>query len=123
MTKVLSSKAGATRPRTKATRRKIAELTDRMRLTVHKSSQHIYAQIFTPCGGQVLACASSVEKDIRAKDFGTGKMKLAETIGNLVAERAKAKGIVKIAFDRSGYKFHGVVKALAEGARASRLEF
>lgn len=101
----------------------IAEQADRMRLTVHKSSQHIYAQIFTPDGGQVLACASSVEKDIKAKDFGPGKIKLSEAIGALVAERAKAKGIVKVAFDRSGYKYHGCVKALADGARAAGLEF
>ncbi|HSX20064.1 MAG TPA: 50S ribosomal protein L18 [Gammaproteobacteria bacterium] len=109
--------------RAKLTRRKIAEQSDRMRLTVHKSSQHIYAQIFTPDGGQVLACASSVEKDIKAKDFGAGRLKLSEAIGNLVAERAKAKGIVKVAFDRSGYKYHGCVKALADGARAAGLEF
>ncbi len=123
MSKVLSRQKGATRPRTKAVRRKIAEQTSRMRLTVHKSSQHIYAQIFTPDGAEVIACASSVEKDIRAKDFGPGKLKLSEAIGTLVAERAKAKGIVQVAFDRSGYKYHGCVKALAEGARAGGLEF
>lgn len=123
MIKVLSRQAGATKPRTKVTRRKIAEQTDRMRLTVHKSSQHIYAQIFTPDGSQVLACASSLEKDLRDKDFGQGKLKLSEAIGQLVATRAKAKGIVKVAFDRSGYKYHGCVKALADGARAAGLEF
>lgn len=94
-----------------------------MRLTVHKSSQHIYAQVFTPDGAQVLASASSVEKDIKAKDFGPGKIKLSEAIGQLVAERAKAKGITQVAFDRSGYKYHGCIKALADGARASGLEF
>ena len=109
--------------RSKLTRRKIAEQTQRMRLTVHKSSQHIYAQVFTPDGSQVIACASSVEKDIKAKDFGTGKIKLSEAIGNLVAERAKAKGIVQVAFNRSGYKYHGCIKALADAARASGLEF
>ncbi len=109
--------------RCKLTRRKIAEQTERMRLTVHKSGQHMYAQVFTPDGGQVIACASSVEKDIKAKDFGPGKIKLSEEIGRVVAERAKAKGISKVAFDRSGYRFHGCVKALAEGARANGLEF
>ncbi len=123
MSKVLSRKSGAIRPRTKVTRRKIAEQTERMRLTVHKSSQHIYAQIFTPDGAQVLACASSVEKEIKDQDFGSGKLKLSEAIGKLVATRAKAKGIVKVAFDRSGYKYHGCVKALAEGARDGGLEF
>lgn len=107
----------------KKTRSKIAEQTERMRLTVRKSSQHIYAQIFTPKGEKVIACASSVEKDIRDKDFGPGKLKLAEAIGTLVAERAKALGVVKVAFDRSGYKYHGCVKALADGARAGGLDF
>lgn len=123
MSKVLSRLAGATKPRCKFIRRKIAEQTDRMRLTVHKSSQHIYAQIFTPDGAQVLACASSVEKDIKAQDFGAGKLKLSEEIGKLVAARAKAKGIVKVAFDRSGYKYHGCIQAVANGARAGGLEF
>lgn len=109
--------------RCKLTRRKIAEQVDRMRLTVHKSSKNIYAQVFTPDGGQVIACASSVEKDLKTKDFGSGMIKLSEEIGRLVAERAKAKGIVRVAFDRSGYKYHGCVKALAEGARANGLEF
>lgn len=103
-------------------RRTIAEQTERMRLTVHRSNQHIYAQIFTPDGGQVLACASSVEKEIKAKDFGPGKIKLAEEIGKLVAERAKAKGIARVAFDRSGFKYHGCIEALANGARTV-LEF
>ena len=111
------------RRRTK-TRHKIAEQgNDRLRLTVHKSSQHIYAQVFTADGSQVVASASSVEKDLKNKDFGQGKIKLAEEIGKLVAERAKAKGVVKVAFDRSGYRFHGCVKALAEGARENGLEF
>lgn len=123
MNKILSRQPGAMKGRKKLTRRKIAEQTDRMRLTVHKSSQHIYAQVFTPDGAQVLACASSVEKDVKAKDYGSGMIKLSEAIGALVAERAKAKGIVKVAFDRSGYKYHGCIKALADGARAAGLEF
>lgn len=104
-------------------RRKIAEKGDRVRLTVHRSSQHIYAQVFSADGGQVIACASSVEKEIRAQDFGPGKIKLSEAIGKLVAERAKSKGVVRVAFDRSGYRYHGCIKALADGARASGLEF
>lgn len=109
--------------RCRLTRRKIAEQDNRLRLTVNKTSQHIYAQIFTPDGAQVLASASSVEKEIRSKDFGPGRLKLSEVIGGLVAERAKAKGITQVAFDRSGYKYHGCVKALAEGARAAGLDF
>lgn len=123
MNKVLSRQPKALKGRCKKIRRKIAEQSDRMRLTVHKSSQHIYAQIFTPDGSSVLACASSVEKDLKSKDFGSGKIKLSEAIGTLVAERAKAKGIVKVAFDRSGYKYHGCVKALADAAREAGLEF
>lgn len=109
--------------RCKLIRRKIAENGDRVRLTVHRSGKHIYAQVFTADGGQVLACASSVEKDMKAKDFGPGKIKLSGEIGRLVAERAKAKGVVKVAFDRSGFDYHGCIKALADGARENGLEF
>lgn len=104
-------------------RRKIAERADRMRLTVNKSSKHIYAQVFSADGSKVLVSASTVEKDIRSKDFGTGRIKRSEAIGRLVAERAKAKGISQVAFDRSGYKYHGRIKALADGAREAGLEF
>lgn len=109
--------------RCRATRGRISEQTERMRLTVHRSLQHIYAQIFTPDGSQVLACASSVEKEIKDQDFGPGNINLASAIGKLVAERAKAKNIVRVAFDRSGYKYHGCIKALADGARENGLEF
>ncbi len=107
----------------KKIRSKISNQNDRMRLTVNKTAQHIYAQVFTPDGAQVLACASSLDKEIKAQDFGAGRLKLSEAIGKLVGDRAKAKGIVRVVFDRSGYKYHGCVKALAEGARASGLEF
>jgi large subunit ribosomal protein L18 len=116
-------KVSAQKRRCKLTRRKIAEQVDRMRLTVHRSVKHIYAQVFTPDGGLVLACASSAEKELKNQDFGPGNIKLSEAIGKLVAERAKAKGIVQVAFDRSGYKYHGCIKALADSARANGLEF
>jgi len=90
-------------------------------LSVHRTAQHIYAQVFAPRGSEVLVCASSLEAELRSQKIGPGKMKMAETVGKLVAERAKAKGITKIAFDRSGYKYHGRVKALAEAARAHGL--
>lgn len=109
--------------RCRLTRGRIAEQTERMRLTVHRTGQHIYAQLFTPDGSQVIASASSVEKDMKTQDFGPGKIKLAEEIGRRVAQRAKEKGVVQVAFDRSGYKYHGCVKALADGARANGLEF
>lgn len=90
-------------------------------LAVHRTSQHIYAQVFSPRGAAVLAAASSLEAELLAQKIGPGKVKVAEAVGKLVAERAKAKGITAIAFNRSGYKYHGRVKALAEAARANGL--
>ncbi len=90
-------------------------------LSVHRTSQHIYAQIFAPRGTAVLAAASSLEAELRNKKIGPGKIKMAQAVGQLVAERAKIKGITAVAFDRSGYKYHGRVKALAEAARANGL--
>jgi large subunit ribosomal protein L18 len=94
-------------------------------LSVHRTPRHIYAQVLSAWGKEVIAAASSVEQTMiaQAKDLGAGKQKLAEAVGKLVAERAKAKGVSKVAFDRSGYKYHGRVKALADGARANGLEF
>jgi len=90
-------------------------------LGIHRTSQHIYAQVFSPRGKEVLVCASSLEAEFRNKKIGPGKIKVAEEVGKLVAERAKAKGISRIAFNRSGYKYHGRVKALAEAARVNGL--
>ena len=103
-------------------RRKILELGE-IRLTVNKTPRHIYAQVFTPDGAKVIACASSVEKQNRAQKFENGKIGVAAAIGKLVAERAKEKGISRVAFDRSGFKYHGRIKALAEAAREAGLEF
>ncbi len=109
--------------RCKLIRSKIAERADRERFTVHKTEQHIYAQIFSADGATVIASASSIEKDLRSQDHGKGKISLSTVVGKLVAERAKAKGVVRVAFDRSGFKYHGRIKALAEGAREAGLEF
>ena len=103
-------------------RRKIQEL-NAIRLTVYKTANHIYAQVFTADGSIVIAAASSLEKDIRTQDLGNGKIGVANKVGALVAERAKAKGISKVAFDRSGFKYHGRIKALADSARENGLEF
>ena len=109
--------------RIRRTRRKIAEL-NQIRLTVYKTPRHIYAQVFSPDGSEVLASASSIEKEIRMKDFEKGgKIIVAEAVGFLVAERAKAKGVSKVAFDRSGFKYHGRIQALADQARAAGLQF
>ncbi len=93
----------------------------RPRLSVHRSSKHIYAQVIDDKDGRTLAAASSLEKDLRAV---TGAdVKAAKAVGALIAERAKEAGISKVIFDRGGFLYHGRVKALAEAARESGLEF
>jgi len=108
--------------RARKTRAKLAEL-KMVRLAVHRSNCHIYAQVFSGCGGQVLAAASTAEAEIRKQLANGGTVEAAKWVGRLVAERAKAKGIESVAFDRSGFKYHGRVKALAEAAREGGLKF
>jgi large subunit ribosomal protein L18 len=108
--------------RARKTRAKIAEL-KMMRLAVHRSNCHIYAQVFSGCGTQVLAAASTVEADVRKQVPNGGDIEAAKLVGKLIAERAKAKGIEEVAFDRSGFQYHGRVKALAEAAREGGLKF
>lgn len=116
----MSVKKVARLRRAKRARAKISEL--RMnRLCVYRSPRHIYAQVISPAGNQVLASASTVEKD--AKGDKTGNVEAAGKVGKLIAERAKAAGIEKVAFDRSGYAYHGRVKALADAAREGGLDF
>lgn len=91
------------------------------RLSVHRTPRHIYAQVLAPAGDKVLASASTLDKDLRGGS--TGNIGAAAEVGKLVAERAKAAGIEKVAFDRAGYKYHGRVKALADAARENGLEF
>lgn len=91
------------------------------RLSVHRTPRHIYAQVFAPAGDTVLASASTL--DSRLRGSATGNADAAAAVGKLVAERALAAGIDKVAFDRSGYKYHGRVKALADAARAGGLKF
>lgn len=102
------------------TKRRIAEQ-GAVRLTVHRTPCHIYAQVID--NGKVLAAASSLDKELRTKDLGPGKIKMAEEVGCLVAERAQVAGVTKVAFDRSGFKYHGRIKALADGARGKGLQF
>ena len=92
-----------------------------IRLTVHRTPRHMYAQVIAPEGDRVLATASTLEKDLR--QAATGNVEAASRVGALIAERAKSAGITRVAFDRSGYKYHGRVKALAEAAREGGLEF
>ena len=103
-------------------RKKMNEL-QAQRLVVNRTPRHIYAQIISADGGNVLASASTVDKAVRSEVKNSGNVDAAEVVGTLVAERALEAGITKVAFDRSGYKFHGRVKALAEAARAKGLQF
>lgn len=101
-------------------RAKISELRVN-RLCVHRTPRHIYAQVIDPTGGKVLASASTVEKDLRSGS--TGNIEAATNVGKLIAERAKEAGVSEVAFDRSGFKYHGRVKALADAAREAGLAF
>ena len=91
------------------------------RLSVHRTPRHIYAQVFSPDGDRVLASASTLDSSLRSGT--TGNVDAASAVGKLVAERAVAAGVGKVAFDRSGYKYHGRVKALADAAREGGLDF
>ncbi len=94
-----------------------------VRLTIHRTPQHIYAQVISADGRATLAAASSVEKELRQMEPQQNKTAMAEKVGEKVAQRAIEAGVHKIAFDRSGFKYHGRVKALAEAARAAGLGF
>ena len=92
-----------------------------VRLSVHRTPKHIYAQVISGDSKTVLAQASTLDKDLRAS--ATGNVTAAAAVGKLVAERAKSAGVTSVAFDRSGFRYHGRVKALAEAAREGGLEF
>ena len=94
-----------------------------VRLSVHRTPKHIYAQVISGDSKTVLAQASTLDKDLRASASATGNVTAAAAVGMLVAERAKSAGVTSVAFDRSGFRYHGRVKALAEAAREGGLEF
>jgi large subunit ribosomal protein L18 len=94
---------------------------DRPRLSIHRSSQHIYVQVIDDTQGKTLAAASTVEKDLRSSSGSN--ISAASAVGKLIAERAQKAGITRVVFDRGGFLFHGRVKALAEAARAGGLDF
>jgi large subunit ribosomal protein L18 len=108
--------------RARKTRAKIRGL-GKPRLCIHRTPRHIYAQIIDGTGDKVLASASTLDRELRKNTSATGNAAAAAEIGKLVAERAKAAGISSVAFDRSGFKYHGRVKALADAARESGLDF
>ena len=107
--------------RAKRTRRNIIEQ-GTTRLVIHRTPRHIYAQVIN-AEGNVLAAASTVEKAIVETVKGTGNIEAAQAVGKAIAERVADKGVEKIAFDRSGFKYHGRVKALADAAREAGLQF
>jgi len=108
--------------RAKRTRMKIREL-GVPRLTVTRSPRHIYAQLFTADGSKVLAEANTLQNVIANDLKATGNVDAATAVGKKIAELAKAAGVEKVAFDRAGYRYHGRVKALADGAREGGLQF
>jgi len=108
--------------RSRKSRSKIREL-GAIRLCVYRTPRHIYAQVISSTGSEVLASASTLDKTLRADVKSTGNADAAMQVGKAIAERAKAAGVTKVAFDRSGFKYHGRIKALADAARENGLEF
>ena len=116
----MNQKKASRMRRAKRTRMKIREL-GATRLSVTRTPRHIYAQVTSADGATVVASASTLEKDLR--DGATGNTDAAAKVGALIADRAKQAGVSEVAFDRSGYKYHGRIKALADAAREGGLEF
>ena len=108
--------------RAKRTRAKIKDLRV-ARLSVHRTPRHIYAQVIAGEGNKVVATASTVGKDLRSTVKYSGNVDAAVAVGKSIAEKAKAAGVTEVAFDRSGFKYHGRVKALADAARENGLKF
>ena len=117
----VNSKKNKRLKRAKRTRAKIY-LSQKPRLTIHKTSNHIYAQLFDCSGSQVHAQSSTLDNQFRTLK-ATGNCEAAAEVGKVIAERANAKGFSEVAFDRSGFSFHGRVKALADAARLNGLKF
>jgi large subunit ribosomal protein L18 len=117
----MNEKKEARMRRARSSRMKMREV-GATRLTVHRTPRHMYAQVITPEGAQVLASASTLDASLRQAGKTSNK-EAAAKVGALIAERAKAAGVTRVAFDRSGYKYHGRVKALADAAREGGLEF
>lgn len=119
----LANRKQAARARRARKTKRIIQHQNMNRLAVHKSLQHIYAQIIGP-NGEVLASASTLDKELREANEQLGcNIASAEIVGKAIAQRALEKGVIKVAFDRAGFKYHGCVKALADAAREGGLEF
>ena len=104
-------------------RKKVRGTPDRLRLSVRRSLNHIYAQIIDDFRGHTLVAASSLDKELKGTKHHTGNSETAKLVGSLIAKRALEKGIKKIVFDRSGYRYHGSIKALADAVREAGVEF
>ena len=104
-------------------RKRIAGTSERPRLCVHRSTRHIRAQVVDDASGRTIVSASSLDKEVRAQIKGGGNIAASKVVGKMVAERARAKGVDKVVFDRGGYQYHGRVQALAEAAREAGLKF
>jgi large subunit ribosomal protein L18 len=117
----MKSKKDSRLRRAKRSRAKIREL-GAHRLSVHRTPRHIYAQVIDPTGSKVIASASTIQKDVRDGLKSTGNAEAAAAVGKAIAEKSKSAGIDQVAFDRSGFKYHGRIKALADAARENGLK-
>ena len=118
----MASKKDSRLRRARRARAKIRELGVH-RLSVHRTPRHIYAQVIAPDGGSVVAAVSTLTKELKGSLDNTSNAAAAAAVGKAIAEQAKEAGVTQVAFDRSGFRFHGRVKALADAARESGLEF
>jgi large subunit ribosomal protein L18 len=117
------SKSEARQRRQRRVRSKIAGTAQRPRLSVYRSLTNIYAQVIDDSEGKTLVAASTIDRDIAGQVQGKSKTDAARIVGKILAERAKNVGVQTVIFDRGGYKYHGRVAALAEGAREAGLDF
>ena len=104
-------------------RKRIMGTTERPRLCVHRTTKHIRAQVIDDVTGTTIVAASSLDKEVRSVIKGGGNIAASKVVGKVVAERARAKGVEKVVFDRGGYQYHGRVQALADSAREAGLKF
>lgn len=120
----MNNKIASKLARERRTRARLRRLpTDRPRLTVHRTLQHIYAQLIDDRAGRTLAAASTQDRELRETLKSGGNVDAATAVGRLVGERAKAQGVSQVRFDRGGFRYHGRIKALADAAREAGLEF
>jgi large subunit ribosomal protein L18 len=119
---VIAKKIGKDR-RHERIRKNVSGTMERPRLSVFRSLNHVYAQIIDDTRGVTLAAASTLDKEIKGTEGHKGNVEAAKKVGQMIAQRAISAGIKKVVFDRSGYRYHGSIKALADGSREGGLEF